>query len=159
MVKNLPANAGDTADAGLIPGSGRSPGEGNSNPPQYSWLENLLDKGAWWATARGVTDSDMPEHTHISNRCLLAYQLGGGLVTELCPTLDSSDCSPPGSSVHGYFPKQEYCSGLPVPPPGDLPGPGIKPASLAAPALQADSLPLSHWRSPMTSYKLLLSWL
>ena len=87
------------------------------------------------------------------------FGLGGGLVTELCPTLDSSDCSPPGSSVHGYFPKQEYCSGLPVPPPGDLPGPGIKPASLAAPALQADSLPLSHWQSPMTSYKLLLSWL
>ena len=45
MVKNLPANAGN---AGLIPGSGRSPGEGNSNPLQYSWLGNLMDQGAWW---------------------------------------------------------------------------------------------------------------
>ena len=40
MVKNLPANAGDIRDAGLIPGSGRSSGEGNGNPPQYSCLEN-----------------------------------------------------------------------------------------------------------------------
>ena len=40
MVKNLPANAGDTGEAGLIPGLGRSPGEGNGNPLQYSCLEN-----------------------------------------------------------------------------------------------------------------------
>ena len=52
VVKNLPANAGDT---GLIPGSGRLPGEGNGNPLQYSWLENPMDKGAWWATVHGVT--------------------------------------------------------------------------------------------------------
>ena len=42
-------------DSGLIPGSGRSPGEGNGNPLQYSCLENPMDGGAWWATARGVT--------------------------------------------------------------------------------------------------------
>ena len=46
MVKNPPANA---ADAGLIPGSGRSPGGGNRNPLQYSCLENGLDRGAWQA--------------------------------------------------------------------------------------------------------------
>ena len=40
MVKNLPANAGDTRDVGLIPGSGSFPGEGNGNPPHYSCLEN-----------------------------------------------------------------------------------------------------------------------
>ena len=47
MVKNLPANARDTGDTGLIPGSGRSPGVGNGNPHQYSCLENSMDKGAW----------------------------------------------------------------------------------------------------------------
>ena len=46
MVKNLPANAGDTTDAGSIPGLGRSPGEGNENPLQYSCLENTMDRVA-----------------------------------------------------------------------------------------------------------------
>ena len=56
-VKNLPANAGDSRDASLIPGWGRSPGEGNGNPPQYPCLENSTDGGAWWATVHGVTKS------------------------------------------------------------------------------------------------------
>ena len=47
VVKNAPANAGDITDAGLIPGLGRSPGEGNGNPLQYSCLENPIDRGAW----------------------------------------------------------------------------------------------------------------
>ena len=59
MVKNLFANAGDIRDAGLIPGSGRSLGEGNGNPQQYSCLGNHVDRGAWWATFHGVTESDM----------------------------------------------------------------------------------------------------
>ena len=42
---------------GLIPESGRSPGEGNGNPLQYSCLENFIDRGAWWATAHGVAKS------------------------------------------------------------------------------------------------------
>ena len=46
-VKNLPANAGDTKDAGLVSGSGRSLGEGNGNPLQYSYLGNPMDRGAW----------------------------------------------------------------------------------------------------------------
>ena len=46
VVKNLPANAGDAGDAGLIPGSGKSPGEGNGNPLQYSCLKNSMDRGA-----------------------------------------------------------------------------------------------------------------
>ena len=54
MVKNPPANAGD---AGSIPGLGRSPGEGNGNPLQYTCLGNPMDKGAWWATVHGVTKS------------------------------------------------------------------------------------------------------
>ena len=57
MVKNLPANAGDARDAGSIPVSGRSPGEGHGNPLQCSWLENSMDRGAWWATVHGVAKS------------------------------------------------------------------------------------------------------
>ena len=57
MVKNLPANAGDTGDAGSIPGSTRSPGGGNGNPLQYSCLENFMDRGAWQATVHWVTKS------------------------------------------------------------------------------------------------------
>ena len=51
VAKSLPANAGD---AGLVPVSGRSSGEGNSNPLQCSCLENSMDRGAWRATAHGV---------------------------------------------------------------------------------------------------------
>ena len=57
MVKDLPASAGDARDAGLIPGSGRSPGEGHSNPLQYSCLENPMGKGARWAMVHGVSKS------------------------------------------------------------------------------------------------------
>ena len=57
VVKNLPANAGEVRDAGSIPGSERSPGEGHGNLLQYSWLENPTDRGAWWATVHGVTKS------------------------------------------------------------------------------------------------------
>ena len=57
VVKNRPASAGDIADVGLIPQSGRSPGEGNGNPLQYSCLENIMDRGALWATVHGVAKS------------------------------------------------------------------------------------------------------
>ena len=57
MVKNPPANAGDTRDSGLIPGLGRSSGEGNGNPLQYSCLGNQKDRGAWQATVHEVTKS------------------------------------------------------------------------------------------------------
>ena len=53
VVKNLPANAGDVEDAGLIPESGRSPGGGNGNPLQYFCLGNPMDRGAWWAMFMG----------------------------------------------------------------------------------------------------------
>ena len=54
VVKNLPANAGNTR---LISGSGRSPGEGNGNPLQYSFLKNPMGGGARWATVHGVAKS------------------------------------------------------------------------------------------------------
>ena len=57
VVKNLPANAGDT---GLNPVAGRFPGEGNGNPLQYPSLGNIMDRGAWQATVHGVTkESDV----------------------------------------------------------------------------------------------------
>ena len=57
VVKNLPANAGDARNMGSIPGSGRSPGVGSGNPLQYSCLENSMDRGSWWVTAHGTTNS------------------------------------------------------------------------------------------------------
>ena len=61
VVKNLPVNAGDVVDAGSISGLGRSPGEGNGNPLQYSCLETPMDRGAWRAMAR-VTGSQRVGH-------------------------------------------------------------------------------------------------
>ena len=67
MVKNLPSNA---RDAGSIPGSGRSPEIGNGNPPQYSCLENSMDRGAWQSTVHVITELDNDRaYTHISS-CL-----------------------------------------------------------------------------------------
>ena len=57
MVKNPPANTGDIRDGGSIPGLGRSPGEGNGNPLQYSCLENFMDRGTWRATVHGIAKS------------------------------------------------------------------------------------------------------
>ena len=63
MVKNLPANAEDVRDTGLIPGSGRFSGGGPGNPLQCSCLENPMDRGTWWATVLRVTESDTTEAT------------------------------------------------------------------------------------------------
>ena len=78
MVKNPPANAGDT---GSIPqGSGRSPGEGNGNPLQYSCLENPMDRGAWRATVHGVTkESDTTLQLH-NKSCIPCTCSAGALV-------------------------------------------------------------------------------
>ena len=57
VVKILPDNAGAVRDTGFIPGSGRSPGGRHDNPFQYSYLENPLDSGSWWATVNGVKKS------------------------------------------------------------------------------------------------------
>ena len=60
------ASAYNVGDSGLIPGSGRSPGEGKGNPLQYSCLENPMDRGAWWATIHGVAKS----RTRLSDFCV-----------------------------------------------------------------------------------------
>ena len=61
MVKNLPA---DTGDMDSIPGLGRSPGEGNGNPLQYSFLGNPMDRGTWQVTAHGVKELDVTKEDH-----------------------------------------------------------------------------------------------
>ena len=63
VVKNPPADAGDTRDSGLIPGSGRSDGVGNGDALQYSYLEDSVDRGAWWAAVHAVAKSQ----TRLSN--------------------------------------------------------------------------------------------
>ena len=57
VVKNPPANAEAAGDIGSIPGLGRSPGGGNSNPLQYFCLRNPMDRGAWWATVHEVAQN------------------------------------------------------------------------------------------------------
>ena len=64
VVKNLPANAGDV---GSVPGSGRSPGEENVNPLQYSCLGNPMDRGAWQTTVHGIA-KELDSWTQLSNK-------------------------------------------------------------------------------------------
>ena len=64
MAKSLPASAGDSRDTDSIPGSGRSPGEGNANPLEYSCLENPMDRGVWQAPVHGVVKSQTGLNMH-----------------------------------------------------------------------------------------------
>ena len=57
VAQTVKVSACSAGDPGSIPGPGRSPGEGNGNPFQYSCLENSMDGGAWWGTVHGVTKS------------------------------------------------------------------------------------------------------
>ena len=89
VAKNSPANAGDARDVGLIPGSGRSPGEGNGNPVQYSCLENPMDRGTWLATVHGVAKgqtrlSRAQKITSASLSHPSLQSLGSGWVGESC---------------------------------------------------------------------------
>ena len=76
MVKNPPANAGDTGDAGSIPGMGRSLGVGNGNLLQYSCLENSMARGLWRATVHEVAKSwtQLSDRTHT---CLYVHIYSG----------------------------------------------------------------------------------
>ena len=82
-LKCLPCNAGDL---GSIPGSGRSPGEGNGNPLQYSCLENPMDRGAWWATVHGVAKS----RTQLSDFIFYLYSFPDGSVVKNLPGMQGT---------------------------------------------------------------------
>ena len=82
MVKNPPANAGDIRDVGFIPRLGRSPREGHGNPPQYSCLENAMDRGACWATVHRVTVSQTRLSMHARMHALLHKRHDSILQTE-----------------------------------------------------------------------------
>ena len=77
MVKNMPANAGDVRDAGLILGLGRFPGGGNSNPLQYSCLQNSIDRGAWGLQSMGSMSQIRPsDWTSANNRKTISLSSG-----------------------------------------------------------------------------------
>ena len=80
VVKSPPANEEDIRDADLIPGSGRFSGVGHGNPLQYSYLENPMDRGAWWATVHRATKNrtqlkQLSTHTMVHLKCL-GYLIG-----------------------------------------------------------------------------------
>ena len=75
VAKNLPANARDLGDKGLIPGSGRSPGGGHGNSLHCSCLEKPMDRGAWWATVLGVAKC---QTLPVSQSCISQSPLPAG---------------------------------------------------------------------------------
>ena len=100
VVKNPPANAGDTRNTGSIPGSGRSPGEGNGNPLQCSCLKNSMDRGAWQATVHAVPKNSVQfSHSVVSD----SLQRHGLQHTRLpCP-------SPPPRVCSNSCPLSQWC--------------------------------------------------
>ena len=131
-VKSLPAMQ---EALGSIPGSGRSPEEGNGNPLQYSCLENPMDQKKKKQTepgglqSLGHKESDITERTRRGLKALPCHWRLCGFRALRRPVW---------LTLPMRLSRQEYWSGLPWPSPGDLPNPGIKPRS---PALQADALP------------------
>ena len=136
-VKNLPANSGKTWDVGLIPGLGRSPGVGRSNPLWYSCLKNSMDRGAWntrvhrvaknwtwliihtWCKQSLKTPFDILLRLHTCAKSLLS-----------CLTLcNPMDCSPPVSSIHGIV-QARILEWVAMPYARRSSDSGIKPASL-----------------------------
>ena len=73
MGKESTCNAGDAGDVDLIPGLGRSPEEGHGNPPQYSCLENPMDRGAWWVTVHEVAKSQTQLKQQNTKACTPKY--------------------------------------------------------------------------------------
>ena len=101
VVKNVPANAGDIRDSGLVPGLGRCPGGGHGNPLQYSCLENPMDRGFWWTEDSGGLQSlgsqsrtrlkQLSTHTRCYTSCnYVCFSLRSSLC--LIPRIQSQQC-------------------------------------------------------------------
>ena len=112
VLKHLPTNSGGIRDKGSIPGLGRPSRRGNSNPLQYSCLENPMEREAWQVTVHRVTQSRTRLEQLSIHRHKVFLLLPGAYpllrewvkVAQSCPTLfNSMDCSPRGSSVHGIL--------------------------------------------------------
>ena len=123
MVKNLPASAGSTGDEGLSPELGRVPGGWHGNPLLYSWLENPMDRGAWWATVHGVTKSRtwLKQLSVNSIHKIIVLMCESERVS--CSVLSNSET--PQTVAHQAplpmeFSREEYWSGLPFPSLSDL---------------------------------------
>ena len=107
VVKNLPASAGDARDTGCsIPGSGRSPREGHSNPLQYSCLENPMNRGAWWASvhrdAKSQTQLSQTQFsTHVSIKLSQVVLVLKNLPANAGDIRDESVIPPSGRSPGG----------------------------------------------------------
>ena len=92
------ASAYNVGELGSVPGSGRSPGEGNGNPRQYSYLENPMDGGAWWATVHGVAKnqaqlSDFTSLQTAEQILLMDFQINTGLpLLVLCDMPEANTC-------------------------------------------------------------------
>ena len=70
VAKDPTANVGDIRDVGSIPESGRSPGERHGNPLQYACLENPMDRGPWWDSPWGHTESDTLKQLSMHTACI-----------------------------------------------------------------------------------------
>ena len=90
------ASACNAGDPGLISGSGRSPGEGNGIPIQYSCLEDSMDRGAWWATVHGVVKS----RTRLSDLTTFYFPLLRDQLSSGIKVLGGEECSRPGRHTH-----------------------------------------------------------
>ena len=146
--KESACNAGDQ---GLIPVSGRSPGEANSNPPQYSCLETSMDRGAWRTTVHGGSkESDMTEwltptlgvqnlHTLARMYCCCFS------CSVMSKSLHPQGQEPTGSSVHSMLQARILRCRLLFPSPGDPTEPGIGPTSPAWQAVFTPGPPGKCW--------------
>ena len=105
VIKNLPSNAGERRDMGLILGSGRCLGEGNGNLLQYSCLDYLMDKGTWWATAREVAKSQ----THLRDWTCLHASSANEMWSPACLSEKRlSDPTKPSTNISTAFQVSAY---------------------------------------------------
>ena len=163
MAQKVKVSACNAGDLGSIPGSGRAPGEGNGNPLQYPCLENSMDGGAWSATVHGVTKSPtrlnnfnftLEGKTELENSKLsVSSPSFFHLVCVLSHSVLSNFATPWTVAFQaplsmGFF-RQECWSGLPFPPPGDLPDTRVEPTS----PVWAGGFPPRHPHSPPATWE------